>query len=139
TRRLGGVAILENQFHETAKVVVLTRDEMETGEDALHAEARTLMPRLPFDEIDLLIVDRIGKNISGTGMDPNIIMRSIDGYSSHLRRDGRPSPFIRRIFARDLTRETHGNAIGIGLADLTTTRLARAMDVKISFVNAMTA
>lgn len=139
TPLLGGFAILENQFHETARIVGLTRDEMETAEDALLVEARALMPLLPFDEIDLLIVDRIGKNISGTGMDPNVIMRSIDGYSSHLRRDGRPAPFIRRIFARELTPETHGNAIGIGLADLTTTRLMRAMDPRISFVNAMTA
>ncbi len=139
TPLLGGFAILENQFHETAKISVLLREEMEESEDALLIEARRLMPLLPFDEIDLLIVDRIGKNISGTGMDPNVIMRSIDGYSSLVRRDGRPSPFIRRIFVRDLTPETHGNAIGIGLADITTTRLARAMDVKISFVNAMTA
>ena len=136
---LGGVAILENQFHETARLVVLRRDEMATGEDALLVESRRLMPLLPFDEIDLLIVDRIGKNISGTGMDPNVIQRSIDGYSSLLRRDGRPSPFIRRIFVRDLTPETHGNAIGIGLADLTTTRLVRAMDTRVSFINALTA
>jgi hypothetical protein len=139
TPLLGGVAILENQFHETARIAVLPRAEMETGEDALLVEARRLMPLLPFDEIDLLIVDRIGKNISGTGMDPNVIMRSIDGYSSHLKREGRPSPFIRRIFVRDLTPETHGNAIGIGLADITTTRLARAMDPRITFVNSMTA
>jgi hypothetical protein len=139
TPLLGGVAILENQFHETAKLVVLTRDEMAQAEDALFAEARRLLPLLPFDEIDLLIVDRIGKNISGTGMDPNVVMRSIDGYSSHLRRDGRPSPFIRRIFVRDLTPETHGNAIGIGLADITTARLARTMDPRITFLNSMTA
>jgi len=139
TPLLGGFALLENQFHETAKIVFLPREEMEKGEDALLVEARRLMPLLPFDEIDLLIVDRIGKNISGTGMDPNVIMRSIDGYSSHLRRDGRPSPFIRRIFVRDLTPETHGNAIGIGLADLTTTRLARAMDARVSFTNCLTA
>ena len=139
TPLIGGVAILENQFHETARIVVLPREEMEHGEDALLIDARALMPLLPFDEIDLLIVDRIGKNISGTGMDPNVIMRSIDGYSSHLRREGRPPPFIKRIFVRDLTPETHGNAIGIGLADLTTTRLARAMDPRISFINALTA
>jgi hypothetical protein len=139
TPLLGGVAILENQFHETARIVVLPQAEMEKGEDALLVEARRLMPLLPFDDIDLLIVDRMGKNISGTGMDPNVIMRSIDGYSSNLQRAGRPAPFIRRIFVRDLTPETHGNAIGIGLADITTTRLARAMDPRISFLNAMTA
>ncbi|HEX3728656.1 MAG TPA: hypothetical protein VHV47_02550 [Opitutaceae bacterium] len=136
---LGGFAILENQFHDTAKIVAIPKEAMATAEDALLVEARRLMPLLPFDEIDLLIVDRIGKNISGTGMDPNVILRSIDGYSSLLRRDRRAAPFIRRIFVRDLTPETHGNAIGIGLADVTTTRLARAMDTRISFLNAMTA
>ncbi|HEV7402574.1 MAG TPA: lactate racemase domain-containing protein, partial [Chthoniobacteraceae bacterium] len=103
---LGGVAILENQFHATARLVVLPREEMETGEDALLAEARALMPLLPFDEIDLLIVDRLGKNISGAGMDPNVIGRGVHGYSAALMRENRPAPFIRRIFVRDLTPET---------------------------------
>ncbi|MBI5767426.1 MAG: DUF2088 domain-containing protein [Verrucomicrobia bacterium] len=139
TPLLGGFALLENQYHETAKIVVLPRDEMEQGEDALLVESRALLPLLPFDEIDLLIIDCIGKNISGTGMDPNVVMRSIDGYSSHLLRAGRPAPFIRRIFVRDLTAETHGNAIGIGLADFTTTRLARTMDAHKTFTNSLTA
>jgi hypothetical protein len=72
-------------------------------------------------------------------MDPNIIGRSVHGYSSMLGRDSRPAPFIRRIFVRDLTPETHGNAIGIGLADFTTTRLVRAMDHRATFINALTA
>ncbi|MDO8542374.1 MAG: hypothetical protein Q7S40_18195 [Opitutaceae bacterium] len=135
---LGGVAILENQFHETARVVALRREEMATGEDALLVEARRLMPLLPFEHIDLLIVDRLGKNISGTGMDTNVINRSVNGYSSSLQRGDRPSPFIRRIFVRDLTPESHGNAIGIGLADVTTTRLVRATDVRVTGVNALT-
>jgi hypothetical protein len=139
TPLVGGLAILENQFHETAKITFVPREAMADAEDTLCPEARALMPLLPFDEIDLLIVDRIGKNISGTGMDPNVIHRSIDGYSSSLMRDNRPSPFIKRIFVRDLTPETHGNAIGIGLADLTTTRLVRAMDIQKSFINALTA
>ena len=133
---LGGVAILENQFHETARLAVLSRDEMETGEEPLLAEARALMPLLPFEEIDLLIVDRLGKNISGVGMDPNVIGRGVQGYSSLLTRDSRPAPFIRRIFARDLTPETNGNAIGIGIADFTTTRLVRAMDHRTTSINA---
>ncbi len=135
---LGGVAILENQFHDTARLVVVPREEMATAEDVLVPAARALMPLLPFDEIDLLIVDRIGKNISGSGMDPNVIGRSVDGYSSSLRRDNRPAPFIRRIFVRDLTPETHGNGIGIGLADLTTTRLIRAIDARVTGINALT-
>jgi hypothetical protein len=136
---LGGVAILENQFHDTARLAVLLREEMETGEEALLAESRALMPLLPFDEIDLLIVDRLGKNVSGAGMDPNVIGRGVQGYSGSLMREGRPTPFIRRIFARDLTPETHGNAIGIGLADVTTARLVRAMDHRATGINALTA
>jgi hypothetical protein len=136
---LGGLAILENQFHETVRLVMLQRDEMETGEDPLLIEARNLMPLLPFDEIDLLIVDRLGKNISGSGMDPNVTGRWVNGYSTALGREGRPAPFIRRIFVRDLTPETHGNAIGIGLADLTTTRLVRAIDQRATYINGLTA
>ncbi len=135
---LGGVAILENQFHDTARIVVVPRDAMETAETALLEESRRLLPLLPFTEIDLLIIDRLGKNISGTGMDTNVINRSVNGYSTSLQRDGQASPFIRRIFVRDLTPETHGNAIGIGLADLTTTRLVRATDVRVTGVNALT-
>jgi hypothetical protein len=136
---LGGLAILENQFHDTTRLVVLPREEMETAEEALLVEARALMPVLPFDEIDLLIVDRLGKNISGAGMDPNVIGRGVQGYSGSLMREDRPAPFIRRIFVRDLTPETHGNAIGIGLADVTTTRLVRAMEHRVTSINALTA
>jgi hypothetical protein len=136
---LGGVAILEHQQHDTARIVVLLREEMETGEDALLIEARRLMPLLPFDEIDLLIVDRIGKNISGAGMDPNVIGRSVQGYFSALMRPEGVSPFIRRIFVRGLTEESHGNAIGIGMADVTTTRLVHAMDARATSINALTA
>lgn len=136
---IGGIAILENQRHELARLCVLPRDEIEAAEANLLTEARALMPRLPFDEIDLLIVDRIGKNISGSGMDPNVTERWVHGYTSSLMREGRPSPFIRRIFVRGLSAETHGNAIGIGLADVTTSRLVRAMDQRATFVNALTA
>src|SRR5437899_3334598 len=134
-----GIAIIENQRHETAKLAVVPPQAIETIERDLLVEARNLMPRLPFEEIDLLIVDYLGKNISGAGMDPNVTGRWVQGYSSALARDGRPSPFIRRIFVRDLTPETHGNAIGIGLADLTTTRLVQAMDRRVTSLNALTA
>ncbi|MGB8166947.1 MAG: lactate racemase domain-containing protein [Chthoniobacteraceae bacterium] len=136
---LGGVAILENQFHDTARLLVIPRAEMETAEDALLVEAHGLMPLLPFDEIDLLIVDRIGKNISGAGMDPNVINRSVHGYDSLPMRGDRPAPFIRRIFVRGLTPETHGNAIGIGMADATTARLVREMDPRVTSINSLTA
>ncbi len=135
---LGGLAILENQFHETAKLVAIPRAEMEGAEEALLEEARTLLPRLPFEEIDLLVVDWIGKNISGAGLDPNVTNRWVQGYIGGLRREGRPAPFIRRLFVRDLTPESHGNAIGIGLADATTTRLVRGLDLRATAVNSLT-
>src|SRR5262249_35543584 len=128
---LCGVAIVENQRHETARIAVLPRDQVEQREEELVVEAKRLMPKLPFEDIDLLIVDRIGKNISGAGMDPNIIGRGVHGYSSFLGQRNLPPPRIKRIFVRDLTTETHGNAIGVGFADLTTKRLVDGMDRRV--------
>jgi len=135
---LCGVATVENQFHETARIAVLKPDEIERREEELFVEAKRLMPALPFPEIDLLIVDRIGKNISGAGMDPNIIGRGIHGYSSFLGEKGQIGPYIRRIYARELTPETHGNAIGIGFADFASSRLVQAIDHKVTAINALT-
>jgi hypothetical protein len=135
---LGGLAIVEDPFHQPVRIEGARKDELPAREEELFKEAARLMPRLPFDDIDLLIVDRIGKNISGTGMDPNIIGRGVHGYSSLLKNEAGQRPFIRRIFVRDLTPETHGNAIGIGMADLTTTRLVKAIDHQALNVNALT-
>lgn len=135
---LGGFGIVENQLHQTARITALLPEEMESGEANLFREATRLMPKLPVDDIDLLIVDRIGKNISGAGMDPNITGRWVHGYSSMLGGDGRRGPNVRRLFVRDLTPETHGNGIGIGLADITTTRLVNALDTKKTYINALT-
>jgi hypothetical protein len=135
---IAGVAIIENALHETARIAVLPQDEIERREEELFAEAKRLMPKLPFEDIDLLIVDRLGKNISGAGMDPNIIGRGVHGYSSFLGQRDLPAPRIKRIFVRDLTPETHGNAIGIGFADLTTTRLVQRIDKQATYVNALT-
>ncbi len=134
---LCGVALVENQLHETARIAVIEPGELERREEELFAEAKRLMPRLPFAEIDLLIVDRIGKNISGAGMDPNIIGRGKRDYPSVVDEQN-DAPIIRQIFARDLTPETHGNAIGIGCADYTTARLVRGMDKKATYINALT-
>jgi len=135
----GGVAIVEDQFHSTARVTVLPVELIERGEAELFREAKRLMPKLPFDDIDLLIVDRLGKNISGAGMDPNIIGRGVHGYSSLLGHRPARGPTIRRLFVRELTPETHGNAVGIGLADVTTARLARSIDLEVTRINALTA
>jgi hypothetical protein len=135
---LGGLAIIEDPFHQPVRIEGARKDDLPAREEELFKEAARLMPRLPFDDIDLLIVDRIGKNISGTGMDPNIIGRGVHGYSSLLKNEAGQRPFIRRIFVRDLTPETHGNAIGIGMADLTTTRLVKAIDHQVLNMNALT-
>jgi hypothetical protein len=135
---LGGVAIVEDYRHATAQIAVLPCEHMESGEATLFAEAKRLMPRLPFDDIDMLTIDRIGKNISGSGMDPNIIGREVHGYSTLFDAQRHLKPVIRRIYVRDITPETLGNAIGIGLADFTTTRLVRAMDAKKTFINSLT-
>jgi hypothetical protein len=135
---LGGLAIVENQLHQTARVAALLPGEMESGEAELFREAARLMPKLPTEDIDLLIVDRIGKNISGSGMDPNITGRWVHGYSTMLSEARASGPRVRRLFVRDLTPETHGNGIGIGLADLTTTRLVKALDAKKTYINALT-
>ena len=136
---LCGIGIVENQLHETARIAVLLREEIEAREQELFTDAKRLMPKLPFDDIDFLIVDRIGKNVSGSGMDPNVIGRGVHGYSAFLGQKNLPPPRIKRIFARDLTPETHGNAIGIGFADLTTTRLVEKIDKQVTYVNALTA
>jgi hypothetical protein len=136
---LGGLAILENHRHDTARLTLLAPPDLESQEERLLEEADRLMPRLPFPEVDLLIVDHLGKNISGAGMDPNVIGRGVQGYLSTLTTDSERHPMIRRIFVRELTPETHGNAIGIGLADFTTTRLVRSMDLKATYINSLTA
>ena len=131
---LFGVALVENEEHQTAALRVVAPDQIEPVERELLALARQHLPGLPLDDIDLLVVDEMGKDISGNGLDPNVVGKAAAAYSVP-----RPRPRVSRIFVRDLTAETHGNAIGIGLADFTTTRLAREMDVRVSFTNCLTA
>lgn len=135
---LGGIGILENIDHQTAKLVGVRRDEMEVAENKLLEEARRLLPVLPFRIVDLLIIDWMGKNISGSGMDPNVIFRSVHGYSSLLAVPEGTTTHIHRIFVRDLTPQSHGNAVGIGMADLTTNRLIEKTDRQITNINSLT-
>lgn len=135
---LFGVAILEDQHHQTYDVRVVRGDEISKEEDALFVKAKELLPRLPFTPIDLLIVDEIGKEISGTGMDTNVIGRGVFGYISSLQPQYNMQTHISRIFVRDLTPATHGNGIGIGLADFTTTRLVNAINRNYTYTNALT-
>jgi hypothetical protein len=136
---LFAVAILEDQHHQTHDLRVLRSDEILKEEDALFVQSQQLLPRLPFPNIDLLIVDELGKEISGTGMDTNVIGREVFGYISSLQAQGTlKHPNIGRIFVRDLTPATRGNAIGIGLADFTTTRLVNAINRDYTYTNSLT-
>jgi hypothetical protein len=132
-RVLAGVATVENAYDETAAITVVPGQEILAREPALLDMARQNMPRLPIQTADLLIVDQIGKNISGTGMDTNVIGR--------VRIAGEPeaaAPRIRAIVATDLTPESHGNATGAGLADVITRRLFEKIDFEITYRNVFT-
>jgi hypothetical protein len=130
---LCGIGIIENGYDETAKIVALRPEEIEIEEQILLREAKGMMPRLPFNEMDLLIVDEIGKDISGVGIDPNVTGRNRDLLGVF------PHPInVKRIFVRDLTAHSNGNAIGIGLADITTKRLVDKIDYQATYMNAIT-
>ena len=130
---LCGLALIENEFHETTEVRASLPGQIVAQEEASLIIARGLVPRIPFPNIDLLIVDEIGKNISGTGMDTKIIGRGIETRQMPLE-----APQVRVIYARDLTAESEGNATGIGLADLIHRRLYRKMDYEKTAVNVRT-
>ena len=130
---LGGVAIVENAYDETMRVEGIRGADILAEEPALLMLARENMPSLPVDHLDLLVVDRLGKNISGVGMDPNIIGR--------VRVLGEPEPTrpqIKSIAVMDVTKESHGNALGIGLADVITRRLLDSVDFNAMYANVRT-
>lgn len=130
---VAGFAVLEDAYHSASKVVGLLPAEIERTEERLLEEASRTMPKLPVKELDLLIVEKIGKNISGTGMDTNVI-----GRCRLLDYPAFPEPIIQAIVALDLTEETHGNATGMGLADLITRRFADKIDHKATYINCIT-
>ena len=137
-RVLCAIAIVEDQHHQTAELKVIRPDDIVSEEQVLLERSRSLMPRLPLDEIDLLIVDEIGKEISGSGMDTNIVGRDITGYSTALENSNGLIPHIARILVRGLSHATNGNGIGIGMADFTTERAVKALDLRYTYVNATT-
>ena len=129
-----GLGLIENAHEDTAKAVAIPAAQLLQSERELLVEAKSLMGRLPFDELDLLIVDWTGKNISGTGMDTNVIGRMMQNFEPEPAK-----PAILRIFVRNLTEESDGNATGIGLADFTTTRLVDKIDRHSTYMNGITA
>jgi hypothetical protein len=131
-----GLAVVENAYDETALVEGVRPAEFEPREEELLGLARRWLARLPWARADLLIVDEIGKNISGSGMDTNVVGRK-RAFRQQPAAAGQPE--MRLIFVRGLTDKTHGNATGIGLADFTTTRLVRAMNYRATVINCLTA
>jgi hypothetical protein len=126
-----GLAVLENHDEEPHKVVAIPAERLEESEAPLLEEAKRKLLRLPFDEIDVLVVDEIGKNISGDGADPNVTGRYPTPYAEG-------GPKVERMVFLDLTEETGGNANGLGAADVVTERLASGMDRPATYLNALT-
>jgi hypothetical protein len=133
TNFLFGVGLVENQEHRTANLKMMPAHTLAETEAELLKKSKAYFPRLPLKEIDLLVVDEIGKEISGAGMDPNVTGRTTAAACKQ------PSePKVSRIFVRDLTDASEGNAIGIGEADFTTRRLVDKIDFEAMALNCVT-
>jgi len=130
---LAGLAILENGYHQVAKLVALKPNEIETGDRELLRFWKRIRPKIPFNHLDVLIVERMGKNISGTGMDTKVIGRLMITGENELKH-----PMPRVIVVLDLTDESHGNAAGLGLADITTKRLIDKINWHDTHINVFT-
>ena len=131
---LGGLAILEDANHNTAQVTALSAEEMEPREEELLCQVKSWMGRIPVD-LDVLILDEIGKNISGAGMDTKVVNRGVDGQYNPWP----GTPRIERIFVRDLSDLSYGNGMGLGLADVVSDRLLPKIDWNATQINSLTA
>lgn len=129
---LFGVGIVENAYDETALVELVPAEHLAEREPQLQDMAKRMMPQLGFDEIDVLIIDEMGKNISGAGFDPNITGRNRRAVNWTVR------PLVKKIVVLGLTRESMGNATGVGSADVITMRLYRELDVASTYANIIT-
>ena len=127
---LGGLAILEDAYHNTAQLTAVPVEDMERREEELLALAKSWMARIPVD-LDVLIVDEMGKDISGAGMDTKVVNRGSQGQYNPWQY----APRIERIFVRGLSGNTYGNAVGVGLADVVTDRLVQAIDPSPMYIN----
>jgi len=128
---LFGIGTIESAYEQIAKIVAVPAKEILAADAKLQREAKENLPRLPFDQIDVLVIDQIGKDISGDGMDPNITGRYPTPYAS-----GGPS--VSKMVVLDLTEGSHGNANGMGTADFTTRRLANKVKFAITYANVLT-
>jgi hypothetical protein len=134
-KMLGGLAILEDAYHNTAEVAAVGAKGMVEQEEALLAKAKSWKANIPVQELDFLIIEEIGKNFSGAGMDTKVVNRSGRGGANCW-----PNvPSILRIFLRDLSPLSYGNAIGIGMADVISDRLYQKIDFEPMWINSLTA
>ena len=131
---LFGLAMVENQYDQTAMIEAVAPERFAEREKELLVLAKKWMPRLPFDRVDLLVIDAMGKNISGSGMDTNVVGRK---YNDHAAAE-KEFPKVTRILVRGLTPETHGNAAGIGMAEYCHKRLVDGIDMEATVINCMT-
>jgi hypothetical protein len=130
---LGGVAIVENFYDRAAEIRGIAAADLPDAEVDLLETAKEYMATLPFEELDALVIDEIGKDVSGTGMDTNVVART-----PMIGASGPDSPEIGRVVVRGLTEATHGNGHGIGLADVTTREVIEALDLEQMYANALT-
>ena len=131
---LFGLALSEDGKGSLSAIEAVNASSIIDREKELLKAVYAKMPGIPFDPVDILIVDYIGKNISGIGMDSNVTGRHRDITGDFFK-----SPHVKRIFVRDLSPDSDGNGNGIGLADITTTRLVNALDLEKTYINALTA
>jgi hypothetical protein len=131
---LAGLAIVENAYDETALIEAVAPEEFEVREQALLRQAREWMPRLPFDSADVLLIDELGKDVSGAGLDTNVVGRK---YLDHAPRDDE-YPKVKYLVVRGLTEATGGNATGIGLVEFCRSRVLREMDLHATRTNCLT-
>jgi hypothetical protein len=129
---LFGIALIENAYHETCLIEVLPAHDIEEQEVSLQAEAKRLEPRIRIDPLDVLIIDEIGKDISGTGFDTNVVGRY---HVPNMKSEG---PFVTRIAILDITDASHGNGNGLGIADFTTERAFRKFSFDETYPNPLT-
>ena len=132
---IGGLAVLEDANHNTGQLTAVRVEEMEQKEEALLAIAKSWMGKIPVPQVDILILDEIGKNISGAGMDTKVVNRHVNGQCNVWA----GAPFIDRIFVRDLGDLSYGNGVGIGMADVVTDRLVDKIDWAPTQINSLTA
>jgi hypothetical protein len=126
-----GLALVEDGYHKLARIEAIRGPQFAAREPELFKLASAWMPGLPFQQIDVLIIDEIGKNISGSGMDPNVTGRRYHLETKSIRSE------VRTIYVRGLTPETHGNAIGLGMADVVSARIVADMDRVSTYTNAL--